>query len=176
MYEICLEFTIKTPKLHQCPRSGVFIVNYEYISHIVLLFPLFNCGAGLWIGNILTSTQTIDPAHMARASAITYNGQVLFVLSTNILTKSKVDAAERRPKKVTPFKSIKGANILCPNFFVPRAFSIGRIISELLRFVKKLTSLCDKFVGTNSNLLHPRQQLSTKILRRISIMKMASSK
>ena len=113
---------------------------------------------------------------MARASAITYNGHVLFVLSTNIITKSTVDAALRRPKKVTPFKSIKGANKLYPNFFVPRAFSIGRMISELLRFVNKLTSLCDKFVEINSNLLHPRQQLSTKILRRISIIRMASSK
>ena len=36
--EICLELTIKTPERHQWYRSGVLIVNFEHISHLVLVF------------------------------------------------------------------------------------------------------------------------------------------
>ena len=35
--EICSKLTIKTPEQR---RSGVFIVNFENISHLVLVFPL----------------------------------------------------------------------------------------------------------------------------------------
>ena len=32
--EICSKLTIKTPKQHQWRRFGVFIVNFEHISHL----------------------------------------------------------------------------------------------------------------------------------------------
>ena len=32
-YEICSKLTIKTPERRQWRRSGVFIVNFEHISH-----------------------------------------------------------------------------------------------------------------------------------------------
>ena len=38
--EICSEITIKTPGRRQGRRSGFFIVNFEYISHLVLEFLL----------------------------------------------------------------------------------------------------------------------------------------
>ena len=41
--EICSKLTIKTPERHassQWRRSGVFIVNFEHISHVVLVFLL----------------------------------------------------------------------------------------------------------------------------------------
>ena len=38
--EICSNLTIKTPKRRQWHCSGVFIVNFEHISHLVLLFLL----------------------------------------------------------------------------------------------------------------------------------------
>ena len=38
MYEIYSKFTIKTPERRR--RSGVFIVNFEHISHLVLVFLL----------------------------------------------------------------------------------------------------------------------------------------
>ena len=38
--KICSKLTIKTPKRHHWCRSGVFIVNFEYISHVVLVFRL----------------------------------------------------------------------------------------------------------------------------------------
>ena len=38
--EICSKLTIKTPERRQWCRSGVFIVNYELISNLVLVFLL----------------------------------------------------------------------------------------------------------------------------------------
>ena len=39
--EICSKLTIKTPEWRQLHRFGVFIANFEHISHLVLLFLLF---------------------------------------------------------------------------------------------------------------------------------------
>ena len=38
--EICSKITIKTPERSQSRRSGVFIVNFEHISHLFLAFLL----------------------------------------------------------------------------------------------------------------------------------------
>ena len=38
--EICSKLTVKTPERRHCRRSGVFIVNFEHISHFVLVFLL----------------------------------------------------------------------------------------------------------------------------------------
>ena len=38
--EICSKLTIKTPERRYWRRSGVFIVNFEHISHLVLMFLL----------------------------------------------------------------------------------------------------------------------------------------
>ena len=38
--EICSMLTRKTPERRHCLRSGVFIVNFEHISHLVLVFLL----------------------------------------------------------------------------------------------------------------------------------------
>ena len=38
--EICSKLTIRTSERHQWRRSGVFIVNFEHISHLVLLLLL----------------------------------------------------------------------------------------------------------------------------------------
>ena len=38
--EICSKLTIKTPEQRQWRRSGVFEVNLEHISHLVLVFLL----------------------------------------------------------------------------------------------------------------------------------------
>ena len=40
--EICWKLTMKTPEWHQWRRSGVFIVNFEHISHLFLVFLLDN--------------------------------------------------------------------------------------------------------------------------------------
>ena len=39
MCEVCSKLTIKTPEQRQLRCSGVFVVNFEEISHIVLVFP-----------------------------------------------------------------------------------------------------------------------------------------
>ena len=36
--EICSEFTIKTPERRQWRRSAVFLVNFENISHLAVVF------------------------------------------------------------------------------------------------------------------------------------------
>ena len=38
--EICAKLTIKTPERRHWRRSGVFIANFEHISHLVLVFLL----------------------------------------------------------------------------------------------------------------------------------------
>ena len=38
--EICSELTIKAPELSQWRRSGIYIVNFEHISHLGLVFLL----------------------------------------------------------------------------------------------------------------------------------------
>ena len=40
MCEICSELTIKTSEWRHWRRSGVFIVNFEHISHLFVLFVL----------------------------------------------------------------------------------------------------------------------------------------
>ena len=40
--EICSKFRIKTPERHQEVCSGVFIVYFEHISHLFLVFLLLN--------------------------------------------------------------------------------------------------------------------------------------
>ena len=40
MCEICSKLTIETLERRQLRRSGVFIVNFEQISHIILAYPL----------------------------------------------------------------------------------------------------------------------------------------
>ena len=43
--EICPELTIKTPKRRRWRHFGAFIVNFEYISHFVLVFLLLTLPA-----------------------------------------------------------------------------------------------------------------------------------
>ena len=40
MYEICLKLIMQTPERRHWRHFGVFIVNFEQISHIVLVSPL----------------------------------------------------------------------------------------------------------------------------------------
>ena len=40
--EICSRLTIKTPERHHCGRSGVFIVNFDHISHLFVVFLLMS--------------------------------------------------------------------------------------------------------------------------------------
>ena len=38
--EVCSKLTIKIPERRRLGRSGIFIVNFEHISHLVLVFLL----------------------------------------------------------------------------------------------------------------------------------------
>ena len=50
--EICSKLTIKTPERCQWRRSGVFIVNFEHISHLVSIVNFEHVIAG-WVVYIL---------------------------------------------------------------------------------------------------------------------------
>ena len=50
--EICSKSTIKTPERRQWRRSGVF-VNFEHISHFVLVFIKFDHVIAGWIVDIM---------------------------------------------------------------------------------------------------------------------------
>ena len=51
MFEVCSKFKSKTPKWHHWRRSGAFIVNFEQISHIILVFPLLTLKKYILAGN-----------------------------------------------------------------------------------------------------------------------------
>ena len=51
--EICLKLTIKTPEQRQLRLSGVFIVNSEHISHLILMFLLLSLNMQLPAGRVL---------------------------------------------------------------------------------------------------------------------------
>ena len=50
--EICSELTIKTSKWRQRRRSGIFIVNFEHISHHFLVFLLLTLNKQMLAGNL----------------------------------------------------------------------------------------------------------------------------
>ena len=52
--KICSNLTIKTPKRRQWRCSGVFIVNFEHISQLVLVFPLLTLSKLICSANQLT--------------------------------------------------------------------------------------------------------------------------
>ena len=52
-FKICSKLTIKTPERRQSRRSGVFIVNFEHISHFVLVFLLLTLNMQLTAGLLL---------------------------------------------------------------------------------------------------------------------------
>ena len=49
---MCSKLVIKTPELHPCRRSGVFIVNFkEHISHLSLVFLFLILNKYFFAGN-----------------------------------------------------------------------------------------------------------------------------
>ena len=60
--KICLKLKIKTPER----RYGVFIVNFEYISHLVLVFLLLTLSRQMPAGMSIMKTRTISstPQHL----------------------------------------------------------------------------------------------------------------
>ena len=48
--EICSKLTIKTPERRHWRRFGVFIVNFEHILHLALVFLLLNLNMQLPVG------------------------------------------------------------------------------------------------------------------------------
>ena len=46
--EICSKLTIKIPEQRQCRGSGIFIVNFEHISHLVSIVNFEQVNAG-WV-------------------------------------------------------------------------------------------------------------------------------
>ena len=51
--EICSELTIKTPEKRHWRRSSVFNINFEHLSHLVLVFLLLTLNISLPVGSIL---------------------------------------------------------------------------------------------------------------------------
>ena len=51
--EVCLKLTIKTPERQHWCHLGVFIVNFEHMSRLVLLLLLLTLSRKIPVGNIL---------------------------------------------------------------------------------------------------------------------------
>ena len=50
--EICLKLTIKIPERRQWRRSGIFIVNFEHILHLALVFLMLTLSRQMPAGRI----------------------------------------------------------------------------------------------------------------------------
>ena len=53
-WEICSKLTVEKPEWHQSHCFGVFIVNFEHISHLVLVFLLLT---KCWLGDLMLFRQ-----------------------------------------------------------------------------------------------------------------------
>ena len=54
-FQICSKLTIKTPEGHQWRCSGVFVANFEHISHLVLVFLLLTLSRSMLTGKVFQS-------------------------------------------------------------------------------------------------------------------------
>ena len=72
--EICSKLAIKTPELRPWHRSGVFIVNFEQISHLFLVLLLLNLNKYVLLGFIQNthwfSAHKISPINVSRKWSI----------------------------------------------------------------------------------------------------------
>ena len=84
--EVCSELTIKTPERRQWLRSGVFIINFEHISHLALVFPL------------LTLSRQIP----AGSSPQSYAPYIQVVFKFTHCTVSCDDVRKKSPRKNPP--------------------------------------------------------------------------
>ena len=50
--EICSELKIKPPEKHNYHRSGIFVVNFEHISQLFLVFLLLSLNRKMFAGDI----------------------------------------------------------------------------------------------------------------------------
>ena len=50
--KICSKLTIKTPEQRQWRRAGVLIVNFDHISHLVLVFLLLTLEVKCRVGSL----------------------------------------------------------------------------------------------------------------------------
>ena len=64
-YEICSKLTIKIPERRHWRRSGIFIVNFKHISHLVLVFLLLTLNMYLPAG-LLALTKSIQSEKSGR--------------------------------------------------------------------------------------------------------------
>ena len=55
--EICSKLAIRTSEWYHWQRSGLFFVNFEQISHIVLVFPLVTLNKQMWTETSITNTK-----------------------------------------------------------------------------------------------------------------------
>ena len=63
-YEICSKLTIKLPARRQWRRSGIFIVNFEHILHLLLCFYcylwVYKCPLGQDLVNFLINSSNSE--------------------------------------------------------------------------------------------------------------------
>ena len=64
--EMCSKLTVYTPEQRYWHRSGVFIVNFEHISHLVLMFLLLTLNMYLLAGSALENIDKYPLAYATR--------------------------------------------------------------------------------------------------------------
>ena len=59
-YELCSQLTIKTPERRQSRCSSIFIVNFEHISQLFLVFLLLILNKQILAGKVIAPLLLID--------------------------------------------------------------------------------------------------------------------
>ena len=72
-WEICSKLTVEKPEWHQSHCFGVFIVNFEHISHLVLVFLLLT---KCWLGGLM----------LFRQSTIWWNQFIIIIFLITFIT------------------------------------------------------------------------------------------
>ena len=107
-YEICLKLTIKATKRHHWRPSGVFIVNFEHISHLFLVFLLLTLTKKMLAGEVFVLRKRwsakLSKIHMKTpekpGSQQAINGDIWWYFLSDSFQDSNVNVSVARYRQI----------------------------------------------------------------------------
>ena len=139
--EICSKLTRKTPKRRQWRFSCVFIINFEQISHLFLVFLLLTLSRYTQAGKLICNQSSINMTNI-----VTHLFQMLHFYTTNAANIYLFKVNNRNTKKVGYLFKVNSKDTRCYywlwTYFTP--FSSVSIADFVHVFI-----CWEKFLGTN---------------------------